>query len=313
MKLTNQNIEDTVEKIQKFFETTKITRKDAIRVCLLLEESLIRYQEKFGEDYDFNLVIKKWFGTPKIFIKIKGKPYNPLDDESEEQIFSARIMQNLLSYEKAEVIYRYENGYNEIAAFSTKDFRNFKSPGGAITILIFSSFLTAFIISQFPQQAQDIIVFDVVTPILNTLIGTLIAVNLPLIFISIVASICSIEDIAMLNELGTKILLRFMAIMFSISFLSIFVCSLFFPVINFEFEETFLSNNLFELRQLFNLILSIFPQDIFKAFIDKNILQVMVLAFITGICVTMLGNRVVEFKNLIMNLKQIIFKSTTQS
>ena len=69
-----------------------------------------------------------------------------------------------------------------------------------------------------------------------------------------------------------------------------------------------MANNLLELKQLFNLILSIFPQDIFMAFTEKNVLQIMVLAFVTGICVINLGKNVNEFQNLIMNLRQIIFK-----
>ena len=307
MKLTNQNIADVIEKIQNFFNSTKLSKKEKIKIFLLIEEVLLRYQDKFGEDYDFNFITKKWFGTPRILIRIKGTPYNPLEDNDEDQIFSEKIINNLLNYEKAEVIYRYENNCNEIVAFFDKEFRSFKIPGGVITILILSAILTAFIISNFPQTTQNIIVYDILTPILNTLLGTLITVNLPLIFISIVASICSIENVAMLNDVGSKILLRFLALMFFFAFMSIFICAIFFPVINLNFVGNFSVDGK-ELNQLFELILSFFPQDIFMAFVNKNILQIMVLAFVTGICVTMLGDKVGYFKNLIMDLKQIIFK-----
>ena len=308
MKLTNKNIADVIEQIQNFFSATKLSKKEKIRIPLLIEEILLRYQEKFGEDYDFNFITKKWFGTPRILIRIKGTPYNPLEDNDEEQIFSEKIINNLLNYEKAEVIYRYENNCNEIVAFFDKEFRSFKIPGGAITILILSAILTAFIISNFPQTTQNIIVYDILTPILNALLGTLVAVNLPLIFVSIVASICSFQDLAMLNNIGSKILSRFFALMFFFAFMSIFICSIFFPVMAFNFEGNFSSDNVKILQQFFELILSIFPQDIFMAFVNKNILQIMVLAFITGICITMLGDRVSNFKNLIMDLKQLIFK-----
>lgn len=309
MKLNNKNISQTVEKIEKFFESADVSKKDKIKICFLLEESLLRYQEKFGDDYEFNFVTKKWFGTPKILIKIKGTPYNPIEDNSEEQIFTEDIIKNLLNYEKAEIIYKYNSGCNEISAFIPKKIKNLKIPGGSITISIFFAIFSALIAREiFSEETQNIFINHILTPILNTLLGALIAVNLPLIFISIVASICAIEDVAMLNNVGSKILKRFFVTMFFIAFLSIFVCSLFFPVVNFEFGEKFLSNNLFELQQLFNLILSIIPQDIFQAFIDKNILQVMTLAFVTGICIIILGEKATDFKNLIISLKYILFK-----
>ena len=88
MELTNKNIGVVIEDIRAFFGNAKVSRKDLIKICLVVEEALLRYQEKFGEDYDFNFITKKWFGTPRILIRIKGTPYNPLEDNDEEQIFS---------------------------------------------------------------------------------------------------------------------------------------------------------------------------------------------------------------------------------
>lgn len=307
MKLTNQNIDDVMTKIQALFDSTKLSKKDKIRVRLLIEEALLRFQEKFGEDQDFDFVTKKWFGTPKILIRLKEKPYDPLKD-NDNQIFSLNIMNNLLDYEKAHVIYRYENGYNEIVASSTKNIRDFKIPGGAITTLIFSSILTAYLISNLPQAAQDAIVFDIVTPILNTLLGTLIAVCLPLTFVSIIASIFTMENVAMLNDLGSKILKRFLAIMFFTAFISIFICNFFFPVINFDLGGDSSLGGAQILKPLFDMLLSMFPQGIFEPFIEKNILQVLVMAFIIGVCVVILGDSASTFKNLIINFRQIMFK-----
>ncbi|MBR6013831.1 MAG: hypothetical protein IK062_08640 [Selenomonadaceae bacterium] len=115
MKLNNKNVSETVEKIEKFFESVKVPKQDKIRLCFLIEEALLRFQEKFGEDYEFNFVIRKMFGTPRVSIKIKGKPYNPIEDNDEDQLFSGNIMHKLSSYEKAAVIYSYNQGYRKVA------------------------------------------------------------------------------------------------------------------------------------------------------------------------------------------------------
>jgi len=308
LKLTNQNIAAALEKIEKFFEAVQVSKKDKIKLCVTLEESLLRFQDNFGEDAEFKLTTHKWFGTPKVLIKVKGKPYNPLDYD-DGQIFSQSIMQNLLNYESAGTVYRYEGGYNKLSAFSTTETKNLKIPGGSNTIAILLAIFFAFIIKDFfSPTAQNIITNEIVTPILNVLLGALVAVNVPMIFISIVASICNIEDVTMLNNIGTKILKRFFAIMFFISFVTIFISELFFPVINFSFDGDFLEKNSLELQQIFQLILSIIPQNIFTAFSEQNILQIVVIAWLTGFCITILGDKTTELKNLVLDIKQVIYK-----
>ena len=106
MKLNNKNIAEVIETIEQFFESVQAPHKDKIKICLLFEEALLSYQEKFGEEQEFQLVTKIWLGTPRILIKIKGKPFNLLEDD-DSSIFSEEIMQNLLHYEKARMIYRF--------------------------------------------------------------------------------------------------------------------------------------------------------------------------------------------------------------
>ncbi len=308
MKLSNQDINDAIEQIQKFFESLDVPRKDKIRVSLLLEEALLRYQEKFGEDHEFKLIIRKWFGTPKVLIKIKGIPYNPIDDNDEEQLFSEVMMKNLLSYEYTGIRYRYENGYNEIHAFSKKDSKKLKIPGGSTTIAILLAIFFALIAGNFSEPTKNIIVENFVTPILDVLFGVLIAINIPLIFTSIVASICAIENVTVLNEISTKILMRFLGILFFVAVSSILVCSIIFPVINLDFSGQLLNGNSAELKQIFELILSMVPQNVIAPFYERKILQIVVLAVLTGICITILGDKVRELKNLIIDLKQIIFE-----
>ena len=44
------------------------------------EEALLRCQQHFGQNYHYTLQIQKWFGVPKVIIRIKGEAYNPLSD-----------------------------------------------------------------------------------------------------------------------------------------------------------------------------------------------------------------------------------------
>lgn len=59
MKLSNKNIATVIENIENFFDAVKVSKKDKLKLCLILEESLLRYQEKFGEDCEFKIITRK--------------------------------------------------------------------------------------------------------------------------------------------------------------------------------------------------------------------------------------------------------------
>lgn len=303
MQLTKKDITEVMQKIEKIFESTQ----DKIKICLLIEESLLRCQEKFGENKNFEFVTKKWFGTPKILIKIKGAPYNPIED-NDEQIFSEQVIKNLLNYEQAGLIYRYENGCNEITVVANKEIKNLKIPGGNVTVAIILAIIFGLIMQNFPEPTQKFIAESLISPILHKLFGVIVAVNIPLIFISIIASICSIDNVSMLYDLSIKIFKRFLGILFFVSITAVFINEIIFSVIKFNFGGQISSNNYDEMQKIFSLILNILPQNIVEPFFEENVLQIVVLALIIGICITILGNRVQDIKKLILDLQQIINK-----
>ncbi|MBQ6434636.1 MAG: cation:dicarboxylase symporter family transporter [Synergistaceae bacterium] len=308
MKLTNENIAAAVDEIQNFFEKLNVSRQDKIKICLLFEESLLRCKEKFGENHDFELVKRKWFGTPKVMIKILGEPYNPVTDNDEKNIFSEIVMKNFLNYERTQVIYRYESGCNEISGFSAQKSQKIKIPGGSLAVAVFLAIISAWIMQNFPEPTQKIIAENFVTPILSKLFGAIIAVSIPLIFISIVSSICAIENISALHNLTTKVFKRFLWILLFAVISSVIISDIFFPVLNFDFSGQISLNNFGEMQKIFDLILSIIPQNIVEPFLQGKILQIVILALLTGICITILGERVQDIKNLVFSLQKIVIE-----
>ena len=96
MKLNNQNIDSAIENIRAFFEKSAVPRKDVLKICLVVEEALLRYQEHFGEAHDFKLYTKKFFSAPKIVIRVKGEPFNPLQtSDDDDTIFRTGVHKRL--------------------------------------------------------------------------------------------------------------------------------------------------------------------------------------------------------------------------
>lgn len=307
LKLSNETIAEVMEKIEKFFDSTNVPRKDKLKICLLIEESLIRCQETFGKEHEFTLITRKWLGTPRVSIKIKGNPFNPLENNDNDGFFSDNVLNDLLNYEKARVIYRYEYGFNEIRAFSPLEIKSLKIPGGSNTISILLAIIFALIAGNFSSEVQNLIV-NIITAVLNMLFGAIIAANIPFIFISIVASICAMENVTILNEIGTTILIRFVKIVLFIVVVTIFISEMFFPVVNFNIDGQILASNPDDTSKIFDSIKLMVPQNIIEPFLKGNILQIVVLAILLGVCVTILGDSVGTFKKLIVEAKQIVSK-----
>ncbi len=303
MNLTNQNIDKVIEDIRNFFQKAGVSRKDNLKICLVAEESLLRWQERFGEDKDFQLNMRKWFGAPKITIRLKAEPFNPLDNELEDDsIFSNDIMQNLLQYDTAGTIYRYENGCNELISFSTRERKPLKIPGGSITIAILLAIMCSFAASFMPQEILHILTGEVVAPILSALMSLIVTVTVFMMFFSIVSSICAIESTSTLSNIGFTVIGRFFFLSACIIALSIFISSLFFPVLSFSGDSSI------KIGEIINLFLSIIPTNILGSFAEGKVLQVTVMAFLVGICITTIGNRIPNVKTVIVELNVLIFK-----
>ena len=68
MKLSNKNIDAAMLDIEKFFDESGVAQKDKLQLCLVLEESLLRWQEKLGdsENFNFEVYTKNWLNSPKV-------------------------------------------------------------------------------------------------------------------------------------------------------------------------------------------------------------------------------------------------------
>lgn len=303
MNLSNRNIAQALEDVQDFFSRTGVSDKDKVKIQLVVEESLLRWQEHFGEQKDFQLQKHKWFGAPSITIKISGDGFNPLKTSTNElATFSEEVMQSLLAYDRAQVNYLYQNTYNELNISAVKERKPIKIPGGSITVAILIAFAAAFVVKQCPQSVQAFLVDGLTVPLLDTIMKLIIAVTIPTVFISVVASICVMENTTTLSNIGFKVIRRFIVLMLLIISVSICSCAVFFPVVAFSTD----SNALF--KDIIALLLSAVPTNFFTPFVESNVLQVVMIAIFTGVCVVILGQRIANLKTQIIELRNLFFK-----
>ena len=87
LNFSNSNIDLACEDVGTFLSSVGVEKREALRIKLTLEEILLEYQEKFGEDACFKVRCIKRFLTLKVELIVEGSTYNPLEkDESENAI-----------------------------------------------------------------------------------------------------------------------------------------------------------------------------------------------------------------------------------
>ena len=172
--------------------------------------------------------------------------------------------------------------------------------GIIVGVLINNFFLPSYFI-------ESILINQVLHTISSLFLILLKMIVLPLIFVSIISGIISINDVNTLGRLGIKtITLYVFTTMLAIT-LALFVSNF----IDYNIETISQNNviqNISPIDKNSNLILNIFPDNFFSALVDGNVIQVLSFAIFIGVSASYVKNEIPEFVSLINNLNKIFNK-----
>ena len=172
--------------------------------------------------------------------------------------------------------------------------------GILIGIVINSFFLPSYFI-------ESILINQVLHTISSLFLILLKMIVLPLIFVSIISGIISINDVNTLGRLGIKTLALYIFTTMLAITLALFVSSF----IDYNIETISINNgiqNISPMNQNSNFILNIFPDNFFSALVDGNVIQVLSFAIFIGVSASYVKNEIPEFVSLINNLNKIFNK-----
>ena len=172
--------------------------------------------------------------------------------------------------------------------------------GILIGVVINSFFLPSYFI-------ESILINQVLHTISSLFLILLKMIVLPLIFVSIISGIISINDVNTLGRLGIKTLTLYVFTTMLAITLALFISSF----IDYNIETISLNNgiqNISPMNQNSNFILNIFPDNFFSALVDGNVIQVLSFAIFIGISASYVKNEIPEFVSLINNLNKIFNK-----
>ena len=289
---SNSNIDLACEEVGVFLQKSGVERREALRIKLTLEELLLEYQSKFGEEATYKLKCIKRLSAIRIEVEVLGESFNPLESENE----NGELINGLLADMGLAPTYSYKNGKNYIV-FTPK-----KKPMSSMVKMLVAiglSVIAGFLITLLPDNDRLKLSEYFLIPAADLFFGAIAAVSGPFIFLSVLCSVCSMGNTETLGKIGKKTLGAIFGYMTLAGLCLTLVATLFYKVTLGGVSGS-------DFTKMLDLIYNIVPTNIFEPFINGNSLQVIFIALVFGIAMLILSSKVSGVFALIEQLSAVV-------
>lgn len=280
--LNSKDIDAASNEAIKFLTDKHVASKDITRIRLGLEDTLLRYQEYFGEDTRFILKCTKFAGNIKVTIFVKGLMYDPYN-KNEETDEENEFMRHAIFTNSDAPQWRYQKGYNvfcfEAARKSLPSWFN-------LALAIVLAIVCGLGLKAAPANVSNLVCAEIVAPLMDCFMNVIKAVASPLICLAVIWGMYSIGDATTFGIIGKKLTRRLMLYFNAILIMSGIVSIAMLPV------KYGAGASSFAFDQIYKMILDIVPSDIVSPFSSGNTLQVFFLGLVIGLALLVAGERV---------------------
>lgn len=311
MKIQTYSLsEETVSELSlltaKKLKEDNIESHDAELLHSAVEQVLKKWLETLGEGSECSFYAGKKLGRQYITLSAAGQRVNPFGKGGDCVLSGGNSVQTLLANLGLAPSYHYVNGENQITIMPRRRKLN---PLIYLSIALVFGVIVGLSCHALPDEIRYVFSEVIIGPIFDTFIGVLIAVALPMMFLSLVWGIYSIGDTATLGHVGKNVIGRYLGRIF----FTLIVCSL--------VAVPFFNVNLFgglegsgEFVSIWNLLLGIIPQNLLTPFTEGNTLQIIFIAVVFGLAMLVLNKKVpvvVQLVGQVNNLIQLIMEWIT--
>ena len=108
--LDTQSINQAIEETERILSKVKIDSKDALRLRLFLEETMLKYRDFLSENALASLRISSYFGTFRVSLRVRGESLDPFAQKDESDL---SVMGSLMANsDTLNMDWRYRGGAN---------------------------------------------------------------------------------------------------------------------------------------------------------------------------------------------------------
>lgn len=294
---SSKGIDEVSAKVRSFVESINQTHKEAVRYALSIEEVLNKsFETAVPLSNEITLRVGKRFFRHFIELDIEGESNNVyIENHRDHSVLIDSFLKSLnvtpeYSYVDNSNVYSYRIKKKKINPFF---------------ILMFAM-IAAVVVGMLgmiaiPDATRSICVNSVLGPLHDTFLNILGCVAGPMIFLSVAWGIYGIGDAATFKQVGSKLLFDYLRVLVFVTTIATIFCIPFFRP-NFSMSAGRGS----AASEIFNMILGLFPSNIFSPFVDGNTLQIIFLGVIVGIALMFLGRRTKEVAVIVEQINIIV-------
>ncbi len=287
---------DAVSKeVYDYLKSAKVAERDCKKYALGAEEVLLKHLDSGYEGKPLRISLGRRLFKQRITVETDGEALNVfVDTRAEKSLFENQILLNLgLSPE-----YNYSAGTNSYSFTASEKSAN---PFLKLIIAIAAALAAGFAGLLLPQSVSTFLLDGVLTPLHNTFLNVLGCIAGPMIFLSVAWGIYGIGDAATLKQVGKKLLIGYVAAIFIFSAMA---AAGGLAVFRLDYARSSGAGG--GMSTIFDMVLGIFPKNIFSPFVDGNTLQIIFLAITIGIALIFLGHKTTSVARAVEQINCVV-------
>ena len=280
-QLTNENIDRIAERIAEYLAELDMERSNIVRIRLMMEEALLRWQDHFGPESDVRVSLDVRLRRPTVTLELADSGFDPLTSDDELGMWADSLLSNIGLQPR----YSYQRGINTV---QLKLKRPRLSP--ALTLVIGAVLgLLIGVAGTFllPEAMQNAVLQTVLDPIQEMVFRVLNVVAGPVIFLSVLTAICSVGSVADTGKQGRKLIVRFLLLSLVLTVFSAFLGEL-----AFQPEFSFKPLDGTQFHGVLDFFLQFIPGDALTPLITGDSPQLILVAVLLGYALLSAGNQV---------------------
>ena len=291
--LDNAGVDSISSLMEEWSGKNGVNNKTIIRLRLTMEEMLIRISKRFNGRKKGTLIIGKRFGKPYFKVRYGGESYDPTKADPGNEWANRMLGKIGLA-----PMWSYRDGMNEICLYGPARTVRTETRLGIAAILAIVLGLAG---ASIPAALTGIISDFVFAPVSGAFMGVLNTFIGLLVFLSVVTGICSIGTISDFSKMGKNVLLSVLRN----TFVGTGLCMLL-MIPFFHFGTGTVAGGSSQAEEIVELLFSIFPSNPISPFQDRNMLQIVFLAILTGCSLLVLGEQIGAVREMLEQLNLLV-------
>ena len=297
--LTSQTIDEwSAEAETLYTQALKGKQKPSHTVRLGLEETLLRFREKYGTDEECNIKCYKNGHLLRFVISQRGDHSNPLNIDEFDLSYDLLEKFDL----KPRYTYKSRRRLNVVTfPINLPPRKNTLLIRLGIAVIL--AILTKLLLSVLPDSVGSGYIQPAISELFQKMTFIFGAVATPLVFCAVINGINGLDDVVSFGKVGTRLLRRMMFTYIMAMFIMVGIGSTM-GLVSASANST--GKNVFS--DLLALVLDMIPNNLVEPFVTDNDLQVIVLSIFVGVIMLILGEKVSHVRTFISELGDLVNK-----